>query len=142
MAEESKTIKQIEYLTIFGATILLFALGFMAIPLMYEIENPREEDYIVKVTAEQWAWKFEYPNGEITSELNIKSGETVKLEMESTDVIHAFYVRDLHIKFDIIPGRVKEIWITPETPGEYWIQCAEFCGAFHGAMRTKMTVAE
>ena len=56
MAEESKTIKQIEYLTIFGATILLFALGFMAIPLMYEIENPREEDYIVKVTAEQWGF--------------------------------------------------------------------------------------
>ena len=45
-------------------------------------------------------------------------------------------------KVDIIPGKTRIQIISAETPGEYWIQCAEFCGAYHGGMRTKLIIEE
>lgn len=133
--------KTLEWTTIIGATILLFAIGFMSIPVLYFIETPPDDpDITVQVTAKQWSWQFTYPDGSVSGNLVVQAGDSVKLEMTSDDVIHSFYVRDLGMKVDIFPARVREFWIQPEQPGEYWIQCAEFCGRSHALMRAKLIV--
>ena len=139
------TLEKLEWATIIGATILLFGLAALALPVLDALDNPvyfGEPDYIVNVVASQWSWNFIYPDGSESGELKIKQGDIVRLELESKDVIHSFYVREMGFKVDIIPGRTRIHIIIAETPGEYWIQCAEFCGAYHGGMRTKVIIEE
>lgn len=139
------TLEKLEWATIIGATILLFGLAALALPVLDALDNPDyygEPDYIVNVVASQWSWNFIYPDGSESGELKIKQGDIVRLELESKDVIHSFYVREMGFKVDIIPGRTRIQIISAETPGEYWIQCAEFCGAYHGGMRTKVIIEE
>ena len=139
------TLEKLEWATIIGATILLFGLAALSLPVLDALDDPDyygEPDYIVNVVASQWSWNFIYPDGSESGELKIKQGDIVRLELESKDVIHSFYVREMGFKVDIIPGRTRIQIISAETPGEYWIQCAEFCGAYHGGMRTKVIIEE
>ena len=57
-------------------------------------------------------------------------------------MIHSFWVPQLGGKRDVVPGRVNRITLTPDRPGEYWGQCAEFCGASHANMRLRVIVEE
>lgn len=139
------TLEKLEWATIIGAAILLFILGVLSIPILQSLDDPDyygEPDYVVKVQAAQWSWNFIYPDGHESGELKIKNGDVVRLELESSDVIHSFYIREMGFKVDIIPGKTRIHVISAETPGEYWIQCAEFCGAYHGGMRSKLIIEE
>ena len=78
------TLEKLEWATIVGATVLLFGLGTLAVPVLQALDDPDyygEPDYVVKVTAEQWAWKFTYPDGSESGELIIKNGDLVRLEL-------------------------------------------------------------
>lgn len=135
--------KTLEISTIVGAMALLFYIGFISLPVLYAFEAiPDEPDMVVEVIARQWVWEFRYPDGSVSDRLTVKAGDVVKLELTSEDVIHSFFVSDLFFKVDVIPGKVVEVWMQPDQPGEYWIQCAEFCGKFHGSMRTLLIVEE
>jgi len=135
--------KTLEIATIVGATAILFYIGFISLPVLYAFQTiPDEPDMVVEVIARQWAWEFRYSDGSVSDRLIVKAGDVVKLELTSEDVIHSFFVKDLFFKVDVIPGKVVEIWMQPDVPGEYWIQCAEFCGKFHGSMRTRLVVEE
>ena len=92
---------------------------------------------VVKVTARQWSWSFEYPEyGVFSTELHVPVGKQVHLEMTSTDVIHSFWVPEFRMKQDLVPGRVTELRITPTLEGKWKVRCAEICGASHYAMET------
>ncbi len=135
--------KTLEISTIVGATAILFYIGFISLPVLYAFQTiPDDPDMVVEVIARQWAWEFRYSDGSVSDRLTVKAGDVVKLELTSEDVIHSFFVKDLFFKVDVIPGKVVEIWMQPDVPGEYWIQCAEFCGKFHGSMRTRLVVEE
>ena len=54
--------------------------------------------------------------------------------MTSSDVIHSFWVPNLHGKRDLIPGYTTAIWLQADQPGVYRGQCAEFCGMQHAHM--------
>lgn len=100
---------------------------------------------VVKVTARQWSWSFEYPEyGVFSTELRVPVGKQLDLQMTSTDVIHSFWVPEFRVKQDLVPGRVTELRITPTliTPaGKSWkVRCAELCGASHYAMETPVIV--
>lgn len=95
----------------------------------------------VNVTGLQYAFIFTYPDWAVTSgELHVPVGREVMLDMTANDVIHAFWVPELRLKQDIIPGRQSEIRFTPKTVGEYKVICAELCGSYHGAMNAKFIV--
>jgi len=84
---------------------------------------------------------FEYPNGtRVQNELRVKAGQVVLLEVTSLDVIHSFFVYDLGVKIDANPGHVNNYWFRADTPGQYRIVCAEFCGVSHYAMIGKLIV--
>ncbi len=96
----------------------------------------------VDVRGHQWWWEFRYPSLKITTanELHLPVGQTVYLKMEGPDVIHSFWVPRLGGKRDVIPGRINTLTFTPEAPGEYLGQCAEFCGISHANMRMRVIV--
>ena len=99
----------------------------------------------VKVTASQWAWKFEYPDYGITSDtLNLPVNRQVLLVMSSTDVIHSFWVPEFRVKQDVLPGAdmVKELRIPPTLLGSYKVRCAELCGTSHAYMESPVVVLE
>ena len=95
----------------------------------------------VDVAGLQYAWIFTYPDtGIVSGELHLPVGREVALKIAANDVLHAFWVPEFRLKQDAIPGRQSELRFTPNKEGEYPVICAELCGAYHGAMRTKVVV--
>ena len=94
----------------------------------------------VDVIGHQWWWDFQYrdphPSNFVNSpnELHIPVGVPVVLRVQSRDVIHSFWVPNLHGKRDLIPGETTSTWIQADQPGIYRGQCAEFCGHQHAKM--------
>lgn len=98
-------------------------------------------DLEVEVNAIQYAWIFTYPDtGIISGELHVPVNKRVRLKMKAGDVIHAFWVPQLRLKQDVIPGRESELSFKPTKIGRYPIICAELCGAYHGGMKTTLYV--
>lgn len=101
----------------------------------------------LRITGHQWWWEITYhdasPDRSFTTanELHVPVGEKVAIELESTDVIHSFWVPALAGKMDLIPGRRNRITIQADRPGVYWGQCAEFCGYQHAKMNI-LVIAE
>jgi len=97
----------------------------------------------IQVTGKQWWWEFRYPESTLTNgeplttanELIIPTGRTVVLEITSDNVIHSFWIPQLMGKIDAIPNHDNHIWFTAEDPGQYFGQCAEYCGTQHAQMR-------
>jgi cytochrome c oxidase subunit 2 len=101
----------------------------------------------IRVTGHQWWWEFRFedeaPSKIFTTanEIHIPVGRTIEVELHSPDVIHSFWVPNLHGKRDMIPGHPTRIAFRADKAGEYWGQCAEFCGYEHAKMRFRV-VAE
>jgi cytochrome c oxidase subunit 2 len=76
----------------------------------------------------------------VSSTLRVPAGRPVKLVLTSSDVIHSFFVRELRIKQDLVPGMRIPLPIKPESAGSYEVPCAELCGLGHYQMRTVMIV--
>jgi len=72
--------------------------------------------------------------------LVVPVGREVELQLRSQDVIHSFYVRELRLKQDLVPGMLIPIHFTANQIGEYEIACAELCGLGHYRMRSCMQV--
>lgn len=101
----------------------------------------------INLTARQWWWEAEYsdamPSNSVTTanEIHIPVGRPIEFELRSADVIHSFWIPNLSGKKDMIPDHRTKIWLTADKPGEYWGQCAEFCGYQHAKMRL-LVIAE
>ena len=95
----------------------------------------------IKVIAHQWWWEFHYPDGLKTSnEMHIPINRPIRLELESGDIIHSFWVPQLGGKRDVVPGQINELTFIANTAGMYPGQCAEFCGLSHANMRFRVFV--
>lgn len=94
----------------------------------------------VRITGEMWWWRVAYldaqgqPVNIDANELHIPTGQPVVLELESSDVIHSFWVPQLSGKLDMIPGRRNVMKIQADKPGVFGGQCAEYCGGPHALM--------
>ena len=94
----------------------------------------------IRVTGRQWFWDVEYRDSlpsrwaTTANEIHVPVGRPVVFQLRSTDVIHSFWVPNLGVKRDMIPGQETSIWFQADTPGVYRGQCAEFCGYQHAKM--------
>jgi cytochrome c oxidase subunit 2 len=105
------------------------------------VEHVPAEAETIKVTGQQWFWTFEHQDGKKeTGELHLKQGVPYKFELVSKDVIHNFNVPDYTILMDAVPGRVNVVWNLFDKPGEFHIQCREYCGFGHATMKAKLFV--
>ncbi|MEN9216580.1 MAG: cytochrome c oxidase subunit II [Gloeomargarita sp. HHBFW_bins_162] len=106
----------------------------------YGLGGAGKPDVIVTVTGMQYAWIFNYPEGITAGELHIPVNKSVQLNIKAADVIHSFWVPQFRLKQDAIPGQDTELRFTATKVGDYPIVCAELCGGYHGAMRTRVYV--
>lgn len=96
----------------------------------------------ISVIGRQWSWQFQYPDGLKTNELIVPKGKPVKLIMTSEDVLHSFFVPAFRVKQDLIPKVYTSLWFEATETGEFPVFCAEYCGAAHSNMLTKVKVLE
>lgn len=75
-----------------------------------------------------------------TAALRVPAGRPVLLTLKSRDVIHNFFVRELRLKQDLVPGMEIPFWFQADKPGEYEVACSELCGLGHHQMRTSLIV--
>jgi len=121
--------------------VVLSALLIWGLSLTARLtEAPRPGDLRVRVTGEMWWWRVAYLDAagretfQDANEIHIPVGRPVALELESTDVIHSFWVPRLAGKLDMIPGRRNVLRVQADRPGIYSGQCAEYCGGAHALM--------
>ena len=149
--------------TIVPSGILLFiALYQMDVWVQYRIKShfPKEAQGppIAEVTARQFEWRIRYagldehgepltlqPTPQATdlytvNDLHVPIYEAVKIQLRSADVQHSFFVPDLRVKQDAIPGQIIPIWFEVTRSGEFDLTCAELCGWGHYKMRGRVVV--
>ena len=95
----------------------------------------------ILVSGQQWLWRYEYPDGTFRYyELVVPVDTTVMLELDSTDVVHRWWVPALGGKFDATPGRDNQAWFKAEEEGVYEGRSAQFSGPGYATMRARVRV--
>jgi cytochrome c oxidase subunit II len=131
-----KTAVAVTIVALFFLMIVSFRAG-RALNSLSKAAEPLQ----IKVKGAQWWWEIEYrdaiPANNVTTanELHLPVGRPVRLELQSNDVIHSFWLPNLHGKKDLIPNYPTTFYFQADKPGTYWGQCAEFCGYQHAKMR-------
>lgn len=135
--------------TIIPALILLVIL-IPTIQAMYETDAETQEgDIVIDVYGKQWWWEIQYEGmaadgGPLVTanELVLPVGQEAIVRLHSNNVIHSFWVPQLAGKMDVIPGHENRLSFTPDNTGDYYGECAEFCGVSHAWMRFEIDVVE
>ena len=122
-------------------TILVLAIFYYGLIGFNAMRNPPADSMVIQVTCRMWSWTFDYENKKKSDTLlYVPVGKPIKMEIHSVDVNHSFYIPAFRIKEDAIPGRTNYMWFQPDQVGEYWIECAEYCGLNHSYMLGKVIV--
>lgn len=117
-----------------------------------------EDDIVVlkpplaEITGRQFEWRIRYAGADgkllteddvqLVNDLHIPRGEEIVLRIKSQDVLHSFFLPNLRIKQDVVPGMTQHVWFRANKNGIYDIVCAELCGWGHYKMRGRLTVEE
>ena len=104
----------------------------------------------VLVKAKQFGWEFYYPGADgiieteddlyIENLLVVPEQTDIVLQLESRDVIHSFFVSDLRLKQDVVPGMLQFAWFNANRTGDLEILCTELCGWGHYKMNAKLRI--
>ena len=130
--------------------VLIIAILFLTTArVLFSVQDAPEPKTAldVVVVGHQFWWEFRYPQYNVTTanELHVpvSSSDAPRptfMKLTSADVMHSFWVPLLAGKTDLLPNRVNEMWMDPQTPGMYEGQCAQFCGAQHAKMLLRVYV--
>lgn len=120
--------------------ILVIVFSFYGVNTLATVTRGDSSEHTVKVTGRQWSWTFEYPQGFISQELVLPVNQRARMEMEAADVLHSFWIPEMRVKQDLVPGQVTDLRFTPTTTGEYRLRCAEMCGLNHYSMLAPVRV--
>jgi cytochrome c oxidase subunit II len=138
------------FITVWGiaipAVVLLVVLGATVWTGAETYRTPTEPDLTIEVIGHSFWWEVRYPDVDATvitaNEIHMPAGQPVRFILESSDVIHSFWVPQLHGKMDQIPGHANEFWLEADEPGEFRGICAEFCGIQHAQMHFLLVASE
>jgi cytochrome c oxidase subunit 2 len=131
----------VEWIYVGAVISILCWVGASAWNVEHQIEAAPPDAETIKVVGQQWFWTFEHQDGtKEVGELHVKQNVPYRFEITSQDVIHDFNVPDFVILMDAVPGRINTLWNVFDVPGEYLIQCREYCGLLHYNMRAKLFV--
>jgi len=146
-----KTSIEIVWTTI-PAMILVY-MGIASQNLWSELRNPANypaNPLVIEVHAEQWLWHFKYPGADgkfdteddvtVMNSFHVPVDKPVRFEIKAQDVIHGFYLPDLRVHQDAVPGITSSIWVQATKEGNYDLRCTQFCGTNHYQMKGDMTV--
>ncbi|MEN8041900.1 MAG: cytochrome c oxidase subunit II [Actinomycetota bacterium] len=112
-----------------------------------EIRGEPSSDYVIEMEASQFFWEVTYPNGATAlDELVVPAEKRVRYDVNSTDVLHSFWIPAFRVKIDAVPGLTTQVYTTATHEGtidddiNLRVQCAELCGAGHAAMAMPVRV--
>ena len=141
--------------------LILVSMAIPSTATLIKMEKTADAEMTVKITGYQWKWRYEYMDHDVDFFSNLSStqdqiynkeeksenylievdnhlvlpvGKKVRFLLTANDVIHAWWVPQLGVKKDAIPGFINEMWTQIDEPGTYRGQCAELCGKDHGFM--------
>ncbi|PJD91630.1 MAG: cytochrome c oxidase subunit II [Legionella sp.] len=141
--------------------IILIGLAIPATKVLIRMDNTDDSALTIKVVGYQWKWQYQYleqdihfysnlstPYAEIHNRtpksewylldvdrpLVVPIHKKIRFLVTSNDVIHSWWVPELGVKRDAIPGFMHEAWTNIQKPGVYRGQCTELCGIYHGFM--------
>ncbi len=141
--------------------LILVGLAIPATKVLIKQEDSSDSDVTIKIVGYQWRWQYQYLDQgiqffsnlatpyqqiqnkqskgqwyllEVDKPLVLPVNRKIRFLVTSTDVIHSWWVPELGVKRDAIPGFMHEAWARIEKPGTYRGQCAELCGINHGFM--------
>jgi cytochrome c oxidase subunit 2 len=126
--------------------VILIVLSFMSQATWAKIKaHVPPSDFAVRVTAKQFNWEILYPGPDgkfgtaddlsLENQLHVPVGKVVHVVLASKDVIHSFFLPNLRLKQDTVPGRDIVAWFEATKPGQYEMPCAELCGFGHSGMK-------
>ena len=144
-------------------TAILIAMAVPATSTLIQMYDIADAEIDIKITGHQWKWQYDYLGEdvgffsnlttsqdeiydrtakgenyllEVDRHVVVPTGKKVRFLITSNDVIHSWWVPEIAVKKDAIPGYINESWaIIPEgQEGLYRGQCAELCGVDHGFM--------
>jgi len=112
--------------------LLLIATGLAVAftPLPVQPTTPQKRTF--RIDAGQFAYS--------PSELQVNPGDTVNIQLVSTDVVHGLYVDGYDIFIEADPGQTKTLSFIADKPGSFRFRCTVTCGAMHPFMIGKLTV--
>ena len=122
--------------------LLVTAISVVSAVVLAKNDDVGENPLRIAVTAQQFAWKFEYPDETTSGRLVLPVNQGVKLTLRSLDVIHSFWVPEFGQKSDAVPGIETTLTITPTRIGNYSVVCTELCGLGHATMRARVQVVD
>jgi cytochrome c oxidase subunit 2 len=139
-AEDARTWRRVAA-AIAVTVVTLFGVLVASLVTGASVATPPPAGAItIEVIGHQWWWEVRYrhPQADHTvttaNEIHIPVGVPVVIETTSRDVIHSFWVPNLHGKRDVLPGHVNRFWLQADRAGTYRGQCAEYCGLQHAHM--------
>ena len=133
-----KNEKKFEIAWTLLASLIVFGIFVVSVPAFLDATDspsPNQEYTIVNIVGYQFGWDFTVEGQNTTTGyVNLQVNTLYLLNITSNDVIHSFFSYDLGFKVDAVPGQSNYFWLEILEPGNYLIQCAEFCGKYHYAM--------
>jgi len=141
--------------------LILIGMAIPATTALIEIEDNDNSELTVLITGSQWKWHYEYlgtdisyysntatpdeqidnlvPKGEnylleVDAPLVLPTGKKIRFLTTADDVIHSWWIPDIAVKQDAVPGFINESWAEIPVAGVYRGQCAELCGIGHAYM--------
>jgi len=107
---------------------------------------------MLEVTGRQFEWRLRYPGlkaqgklGDsddihVVNDLHIPVNEEILIDLKSADVLHSFFLPNLRVKQDAVPGMKIPVWFRATEVGTYDLVCAELCGWGHYKMKGRITI--
>ena len=143
-------------LELIGTTLTAIALLFITVyqfgtwsSVKFKSSAPNVTP-LAEVTGRQFQWKMRYPGPDgkfrtgddlfTINDLHFVKDEKTLIHLQAQDVLHSFFLPQLRIKQDAVPGLKISVWFDADQAGHYELVCAELCGWGHGRMRGNVTV--
>ncbi len=131
-----------------AATLLFLAIYQMNAWANVKMRRP-DMPPTVEVVARQFEWRLRYPGRDgqlgtpddlhLVNDLHLPVDEEILVQLKSMDVLHSFFLPNLRIKQDAVPGMKIPVWFKGTATGSWDIVCAELCGWGHYKMKGKIT---
>jgi heme/copper-type cytochrome/quinol oxidase subunit 2 len=129
-------------------TILVVILAIFSTVIWSSLQNTAGDVLTMEAIGHQYYYSFRYPNlaTPVNNEMHVPVNVPVTLHVTSAEpgeppVNHGFWVPEVRLKADMVPGLINTLRFTPtQIGGPYRIICTEFCGVLHSTMRAKFYI--
>ena len=147
--------KRLEVLWTAVPALAMVALGIYSadvwMHIKYRDAAPAESLHI-GIVAKQFEWNVTYAGADevlrtsddftIRNQLHFPAHRPIQIWLEAEDVLHSFFIPQLRVKQDAVPGMTIPVWFEATRSGEFQIGCAELCGLGHYRMRARVMIHE